>query len=101
MAVVSVVSIILLGGCQQAGSVAALKQQLDEVNSQLTKVNAEMAKLNTKVNQLEKTIEDLKTNNPELFKEEVKEKPAEETKKEESKSTTETKPSGGKVRRKK
>ncbi len=62
-----VIGMLVFSGCQSAGTAAALKQQIDDLTSQLNNMNAEFAKLQTRVDQLEKTINDLKTNHPELF----------------------------------
>jgi len=61
------IGVFAFSGCQGAGTAAALKQQIDDLTSQLNNMNAEFAKLQTRVDQLERTINDLKTNHPELF----------------------------------
>ncbi|GEM_PF-5952787 len=64
---VLLIGIFAFSGCKESGTAAALKQQIDDLTSQLNNMNAEFAKLQTRVDKLEKTINDLKTNHPELF----------------------------------
>jgi len=64
---VLLIGVFAFSGCKESGTAAALKQQIDDLTSQLNNMNAEFAKLQTRVDQLEKTINDLKTNHPELF----------------------------------
>ncbi len=67
VALLGLAAMFLFVGCQGGGAVAAVTQQLEEIGNKLTQIEQNNGAMQAKITELEKTINDLKTNHPELF----------------------------------
>ena len=67
VALLGLAAMFLFNGCQAGGAVAAISQQLEEIGNKLVQIEQDNGAMQAKIAELEKTINDLKTNHPELF----------------------------------
>jgi len=66
-AAIAVLSMLLLGGCQNGQVIQDMKTSIDKMQTDLTAANTKITDLETRLAADEKMMMDLKTYNPKLF----------------------------------